>query len=78
MLGNSADAHDAFQTTFLVLIRRAGSIRQRNSVQSWLFAVARKVAAQMKIDEADAGGFERRAAPPRAINSRHGEAKSYA
>ncbi len=69
VLGNSADAHDAFQATFLVLIRRAGSIRQRNSVQSWLFGVARRVAAQVKIEAARRRRIEQEAAAPRVVTS---------
>jgi RNA polymerase sigma factor (sigma-70 family) len=69
VLGNSADAHDAFQATFLVLIRRAESIRQRNSVQSWLFGVTRRVAAQVKIDAAKRRRIEQQAAAPRVVNS---------
>ncbi len=45
------DAHaseDAFQATFLILARKAGSIRNRDSVKSWLFGVARRVAARAK------------------------------
>ena len=52
LLGNSHDAQDAFQATFLVLVRRAASIRNRSSVQSWLFGVARRVAAQGRIEAA--------------------------
>jgi RNA polymerase sigma factor (sigma-70 family) len=38
--------HDAFQATFLVLARRAGAIRNRESVGSWLYGVALRVAAR--------------------------------
>jgi RNA polymerase sigma factor (sigma-70 family) len=37
-------AEDAFQATFVILARKAGSIRRRESVASWLFGVARRVA----------------------------------
>ncbi len=38
--------HDAFQATFLVLARRAGAIRNRESVGSWLYGVALRVAVR--------------------------------
>jgi RNA polymerase sigma factor (sigma-70 family) len=46
ILGNSHSAEDAFQATFMVLFRRARSIRRRNSLGSWLFGVAKRIAAK--------------------------------
>jgi RNA polymerase sigma factor (sigma-70 family) len=43
-LHNREDAEDAFQATFLILLNHADSIRQRKSLGSWLFGVARRVA----------------------------------
>jgi RNA polymerase sigma factor (sigma-70 family) len=58
VLGNSHDAQDAFQATFLILARRAGSVRNRDSLASWLYGIAvrvscfeRKSAAQRRTHE---------------------------
>src|SRR5262245_3297890 len=40
VLHNLHDAEDAFQATFLVLARKAGSIHRRETVSSWLHRVA--------------------------------------
>ena len=52
ILPNSSDAEDAFQATFLLLVRKAGSIRRREALGSWLYGVARRVAVRAKADAA--------------------------
>ncbi len=42
------DAEDAFQATFLVLAHKAGSISKRESLGSWLYGVALRVAARAR------------------------------
>jgi RNA polymerase sigma factor (sigma-70 family) len=49
ILGDPLSAEDAFQATFLVLAQRARSIQRRESVSSWLFGVARRVAAHSRL-----------------------------
>jgi RNA polymerase sigma factor (sigma-70 family) len=45
LLDDPHDLHDAFQAVFLVLARRGGAIHSRESVGSWLYGVAVRVAA---------------------------------
>jgi RNA polymerase sigma factor (sigma-70 family) len=42
------DAEDAFQATFLVLVRKASSIRPRSHVGPWLYGVACRTALQSR------------------------------
>ena len=54
VLGDATDAQDAFQATFLVLVKRAGSIRRLESLGSWLYGVACRVAARARVEAAGA------------------------
>jgi RNA polymerase sigma factor (sigma-70 family) len=47
-LRHAQDAEDCFQATFVVLARRAGSVRWHESVASWLYGVASRVAAEAR------------------------------
>jgi RNA polymerase sigma factor (sigma-70 family) len=40
------DAEDAFQATFIVLVRKAASVKPREMVANWLYGVARQAALQ--------------------------------
>jgi RNA polymerase sigma factor (sigma-70 family) len=51
-LGDPHRAQDTYQATFLVLARRAASIRRREAVGAWLHGVARRVAARARAVEA--------------------------
>src|SRR5215471_5216606 len=52
VLGDRHDAEDAFQAAFLVLARKASAIRKRDSVGSWLFGVAYRLACQLRLQAA--------------------------
>lgn len=52
VLGTDEGAEDAFQATFLVLVRQAGSIQKRESLGPWLHGVARRVSLRAKRDAA--------------------------
>jgi RNA polymerase sigma factor (sigma-70 family) len=62
VLNDPHDAQDAFQATFLVLVRKASTVRKRESIADWLHGVARRVSARARADLARRRSIERRAA----------------
>jgi RNA polymerase sigma factor (sigma-70 family) len=48
VLGDVHLTEDAFQATFLVLIRKAGSVRVDGSLGRWLYGIARRVALRAR------------------------------
>jgi RNA polymerase sigma factor (sigma-70 family) len=63
VLRHEHDAEDAFQAAFLVLARKAESIRRPQAVASWLCEVAYHVAVKAQTDTARRRAQERRASP---------------
>src|SRR4051794_2573201 len=59
MLPSPHDAEDAFQATFLVLVRKAASIARGAAVGSWLYRVAYRVALRARAVLARRAGRER-------------------
>lgn len=47
-LGHTADADDAFQTSFLVLARKAGTVRPPGRVAAWVYGVASLAARKLR------------------------------
>jgi RNA polymerase sigma factor (sigma-70 family) len=48
LLGPGADAEDAFQATFLVLVRKGASVVPRDMVGNWLYGVAHRTALEAR------------------------------
>ena len=59
MLSDPHDVDDAFQATFLVLARKAGSIRDADRLGPWLHGVARRVATRSRALSARRDARER-------------------
>jgi RNA polymerase sigma factor (sigma-70 family) len=55
LLHNRQDVEDAFQAVFLILVRKAASLRHRESLAAWLHGVAHRVAVRVRAHAARGG-----------------------
>jgi RNA polymerase sigma-70 factor (ECF subfamily) len=69
ILPQPTDAEDAFQTTFLILARKAGSIRLRRSLALWLSEVAYRTAYKARAVARRRRDQDRRGAWPSAATA---------
>src|SRR5687768_284919 len=46
VLCDANDAEDAFQATFLVLVRKGGTLREPARLASWLYGVAQRIRSE--------------------------------
>jgi len=60
LLRQPQDVDDVFQATFLVLLQRADSIARADSVGSWLYGVARRIAVRVRANARKRQDRERR------------------
>jgi RNA polymerase sigma factor (sigma-70 family) len=50
VLDDPGDIDDAFQATFLVLVKKAGQLRDRDLLSNWLYGVAHRVAVRARAN----------------------------
>jgi RNA polymerase sigma factor (sigma-70 family) len=59
LLPDSGDAEDAFQATFLALLRKSSGIRRRDALGGWLYRVAYRVALRARANSLRRNNRER-------------------
>ncbi len=70
-LRHEQDAEDAFQATFLVLARKADSAYWRDSIHNWLYEVASRLAAELRVKAARRHRHEENAGLARSGSPSH-------
>jgi RNA polymerase sigma factor (sigma-70 family) len=68
MLPTPADAEDAFQAVFLVLARKAGSLREAETLKPWLYGVTVRTAQEARRRAARRRSLEERATAARPLS----------
>lgn len=68
ILHDAHEAEDAFQATFLILARQAHTIRQHQSIASWLYKVAYHVAVRARARATRRQELATRAPRPQAVD----------
>ncbi|HEV3255717.1 MAG TPA: sigma-70 family RNA polymerase sigma factor, partial [Gemmataceae bacterium] len=71
VLHNAHAAEDAFQATFLVLMRKAPSLDRGKPLGSWLYTVAYRLALRARANEARRRQCETQAAQSRTVSEGH-------
>jgi RNA polymerase sigma factor (sigma-70 family) len=69
LLNTMQDAEDACQATFLILARKARTVRWQTSAANWLYTTARRVAARARRTAERRARREGRAAVPEAVTA---------
>jgi RNA polymerase sigma factor (sigma-70 family) len=69
ILRDPHDVEDAFQATFLVLVKKGGTIRGRDALAGWLYQVAHRVAIQANTAVARRRALERQVRQMAVANS---------
>jgi RNA polymerase sigma factor (sigma-70 family) len=67
ILHHDQDTEDAFQATFVILARKASGILKHNSVASWLYKVAYRIALRARAAKARRRSQEQQS-PPRSVD----------
>ncbi|WP_422927276.1 sigma-70 family RNA polymerase sigma factor [Singulisphaera sp. PoT] len=69
LLHDPNDAEDAFQATFLVMVRKAGLLRDGNRLGPWLYGVAFRTASRARVNAAKRRDREARAMRPEILDT---------
>ncbi|WP_422924164.1 sigma-70 family RNA polymerase sigma factor [Singulisphaera sp. PoT] len=71
VLGDAHAAEDAFQATFLVFVKKAATLRDRDLLTNWLYGVALRVAGKAKANAARRQVVESRATATTSKRKEH-------